>query len=385
MRVLILPSWYPTPARPILGSFVRRQAEALAARHAVRVLYLEVLPRGTRRPPRRHVTRERGYVEEVIEVPNRPGLWQFAYLWTLLRAVRRLRRDFAPDVIHAHVAVPAGWGAAVVRRFFGIPVVLTEHSSELNSWLHRPGLRRMAGAAFRGVDRIVAVGLGQRDRIATAFPGHAPLVVIPNLVDTARFTPTPLPPVESGYRLLFVGLMDTPQKGVPDLLAALARIRDDGNLPVHADLIGDGRLRPEYAAQAASLGLGETVTFWGIQPSEVVAGQLQRHHALVLPSLREAHPVVLIEALASGRPVVSTRCGGPEYVVDASNGLIVAPGDPAALAAAIRDLLTHLDRYDPAAIAAAAAARYSRPVVVAALTRLYAEVVAGRGSASSAA
>src|SRR6476469_7989652 len=103
MRILILPSWYPTARRPVNGIFIREQADALHAEHAVRVLYLDVLPRGARRRARRWTTHRRGYVEEFVEVPNPPGLWQFFYLWYFLRAWRRLRREFRPDVLHGHI------------------------------------------------------------------------------------------------------------------------------------------------------------------------------------------------------------------------------------------------------------------------------------------
>src|SRR5918911_1761476 len=121
MRILILPSWYPTPSNPIKGIFVREQADALHLAQEVRVLYLDVLPRGQKRTPK-HLSRNvRGYIEDVVEVPNKLLIWQFAYLWYLYRAFRSLRRQFAPDIIHCHVAVPAGWGAAALRPIFGVP------------------------------------------------------------------------------------------------------------------------------------------------------------------------------------------------------------------------------------------------------------------------
>src|SRR3954451_14083662 len=209
MRVLIIPSWYPTPAKPVSGVFVREQARALSRTHDVRVLYLHVLPRGEWRRPRRWVSREQGYVEEVVEVPNFPLLWQFLYLAYLVRAFARLRGRFRPDVVHCHVAVPAGWGGLLPRRLFQVPVVLTEHSSEFGPWLKRPGLRWMARRAFAGADVVIAVSEGQRQNILRDFGVARRVVVVPNVVDTGRFQPTPLLPTEDGYRLLFVGLMDT--------------------------------------------------------------------------------------------------------------------------------------------------------------------------------
>lgn len=375
MRILIVPSWYPTPTRSVNGIFIQQQADALSHVHEVRVLYLDVLPRGKRRVPRRWISQERGYIEEVIEVPNYPLLWQFTYLWYLMRAFRKLRKQFAPDIVHCHIAVPGGWGAMVLRRLFNIPVVLTENSSDFGGWLRRPGLRWMAHLTYANVDVVIAVGEGLRRRITSTFGRTKRIVIVPNIVDTKRFTVTPFPPITGGYRLLFVGLMETEQKGVPVLLKALTQVRQRINLPIQVDLVGDGALRANYEAQARGLGLEGTVKFHGLQPHTAIAQMLQQSHALVLPSLHEALPLVVIEALASGRPVISTSCGGPEFMLDDSNGIVVEPGQVAPLADAIIQMLTNLSRYDANLIATDAANRYSYEAVTAALTEVYRSLV----------
>lgn len=371
MRILITPSWYPTPTNPVNGIFIREQADALHKVHEVWVLYLEVLPRSQSRKPQHRFSRERGYIEEIIEVPNRCGIWQFTYLWYMLKALWRLHRRFSPDIIHCHIAVPAGWAVAMLRPFLRIPIVLTENSSEFGPWLGRPGLRWMARAAFSGVDVVIAVSEGLKLRIRQTFRQTGRIMIVPNIVDTSRFVPMPMPATFEGYRILFVGLLETPQKGVPVLLESLAQIRRGGKLQLHLDLVGDGALRSSYEAQAQQLGLEEVVTFHGLQSHEAIALRLQQSHALVLPSLHEALPLAIIEALVSGRPVISTRCGGPEYMLDTTNGLIVEPGRADLLAGAITDLLTHLDRYDPRRIAADASSRYSYSAVAYALNKIY--------------
>ncbi len=371
MRILIIPSWYPTPEKPVSGIFVREQADALSLEHEVRVLFLEVRKRGEKGKPRRRLSKSKGYIEELKEVPNLPFVWQFIYMWYMLRAYRSLTRSFKPDLIHCHVAVPAGFGAAMLRRLFGVPVVLTEHSSEFTSWLQRPGQRWMAQKALEAADLIIAVTEGQKQKIKTSFGRVSPVVVVSNMVDTRRFRVTPMPPTANGYRLIFVGLMETPQKGVPILLDAVSKICRDTDLSLLVDLVGDGALRSEYEAQAGDLRLEDIVTFHGLQPPEKIAEMLRESHALVLPSLRESQSLVVIEALASGRPVVSTRCGGPEYMINSTNGLIVEPGQPEPLAAAIIELLTHLDRYDPQRIAADAARLYGYAAITEALTAIY--------------
>lgn len=141
-----------------------------------------------------------------------------------------------------------------------------------------------------------------------------------------------------GKALLFVGRL-AGVKGVPVLLEALAQLRQD--MPdVRLDLIGDGPERDEIEAEARALGLSEAVNFLGYQSQDAVAQALACHHALILPSFAEGVPVVLMEAMASAIPVVATQVGGvSELVEDGVSGRIVPPGDAAALATAIRDVL----------------------------------------------
>jgi glycosyltransferase involved in cell wall biosynthesis len=373
MNILIVPSWYPTPEKPVNGVFIREQADALSAVHNMRVLYVEVLTRGNKQRPRHLVREDRGYAEELVQVRNMPLVWQFAYLLAMARALFRLKRTFKPDVVHSHIAVPASWAAVMLRGILGVPVVLTENSSEFDSWLKRPGLRWMARWAFSRADVIIAVSEGQRQRIERVFKRKRKLFVIPNIVNTGRFTPTGLPPIEDGYRLLFIGLLDTTQKGLHVLLEALAEIKKEGMLalPLHVDIVGDGALRRDYQKQSVERGVDEMVTFRGLLPHEAIDRVLSECHALVLPSLHEALPLVVIEAMASGRPVIATRCGGPEYMVDKRTGIVVEPGQPKALADAIARVLTYLELYDPVQIAALAESRYSYRSVTYALTQIY--------------
>jgi len=234
----------------------------------------------------------------------------------------------------------------------------------------------MARTAFSKVDLVVAVSKGQEERIRRTFPNAAPVQVVPNLVDTTRFTPTPLPPIGDGYHLLFVGLLDTDQKGLHILLDALALLKAHNDLgSIHLDIVGDGTLRPEYEAQAHAKGLEHIVSFLGIRTHDEIRRLLRESHALVLPSLHEALPLVIIEALASGRPVISTRCGGPEFMINVSNGMTVEPGQPIALADAIAQLLSHLSSYDPNTIAIEASKQYSREAVTTRITQVYEELL----------
>ncbi|MEM6500029.1 MAG: glycosyltransferase family 4 protein [Pseudomonadota bacterium] len=141
----------------------------------------------------------------------------------------------------------------------------------------------------------------------------------------------------SPCKLLFVGRL-AGVKGVPVLFEALRSLR--ASTPeIHLTLIGDGPERAALEDKARVMGLQGSVTFAGYQSQAEVAEALSDTDIFVLPSFAEGVPVVLMEALASAVPVITSRIAGvPELVQDKVNGLLVPPGDPRALSDAIQKL-----------------------------------------------
>lgn len=145
------------------------------------------------------------------------------------------------------------------------------------------------------------------------------------------------PRVSPPDRLIFVGRLAA-QKGVPVLLAAFARARKI-RPSLCLTLVGDGPDRRALEAEVQAMNLGDAVTFLGYLNQEAVAQKLSESTALVLPSFAEGVPVVLMEAMASGLPVVATRVAGvAELVEDGVSGLLVPPADEEALARAILEV-----------------------------------------------
>jgi len=386
LNVLFLTSWYPTAEYTYGGVFVREHAKAVRdAGHQVVVLHLAGARAG----------RDGGMwgweeeldfaLSEGIEtyhVFHRPSRARTAsyglYLWSAIRAYRRLRlRGFRPDVIHAHI-YPAGVPAAAIGTRSGIPVVLTEQSSAFP----RRSLNRLEVRKARFAYRRVACALPVSRHLLDAIRSYSieePFEVVPNVVDTSLFYPHEVERTEreAKRRLLFVGNLEPSQsKGFPTLLRALARLnerRRDWRL----DVFGDGPERGTYETSAAALGLEEQLTFHGSQPKTVIAEMMRAADLFVLPSRFDNLPCAIVEALASGLPVVSTTVGGiPELVGDCS-GRLIAPDDPMGLADTLDDTLANLDVFDRGAIAAAARNRYSLEVVGKQLTEIYESVLAG--------
>jgi glycosyltransferase involved in cell wall biosynthesis len=262
-----------------------------------------------------------------------------------LTRLERLVREGGFDLVHAH-GQKAGLLARTAARRAGVPSIYTPHSFVYRTQLARPRLSgRIRFAVGKALERrlarhtafIVAVAEDER-RTAIAdhiTPPEQIVVVHPGVRRPAERHPDPRL-VEfrgDGPLLGFVaGLRD--QKGLPDLLEALTIVADEGK-PLRFVIVGNGPLRDEIAARVGAPPLAGSTLLLSFEDSPYP--YLDGLDAFVLPSLWEGLPMAVLEAMASGLPVVATAVNGtPEAVEDGVTGYLVPPGDPVALAARLR-------------------------------------------------
>jgi glycosyltransferase involved in cell wall biosynthesis len=272
------------------------------------------------------------------------------------------------DLIHAHFTLSAA-AALAVRRWHRLPTVTTVHGSDvfqvpklpLGAAFTRSVLRRSAAVTT------VSTALGDACRALGVPPSK--VHVISNSVDTAAYAP----PVEQTMVarepvVLFVGSLIT-RKGVDTLVRAMALVSTI--LPGYRlVLVGEGPEQAKLAGLAASLGIAAQVEFAGFLPQAEVARWMQRARLFVLPSNEEGQGVVVLEALASGTPVVASNVGGiPEVVVEGT-GLLAPPGNAEILAAQIVALLGNPDYWQQISLAGRHhVSRHYSPTVIGACYR----------------
>ena len=201
--------------------------------------------------------------------------------------------------------------------------------------------------------------------------------IVPCTVDTEAFRPKTARPNDETKRLVYISFLDQPRKGLNFLLEALRSLSQRRH-DLHLHIVGDGPRRSEYERMATELGVRDSVTFHGRIEREEIVQLLHRSHLFVLPSLFENFSVATAEALATGTPVVATRCGGPEDFVTPEVGMLVPPGDVQALADASDWMLENHDRFDPGAVADYARGRFSLEAVGRQLHEVYQAAVSSR-------
>jgi glycosyltransferase involved in cell wall biosynthesis len=270
----------------------------------------------------------------VAAYAHRPRLLARA-LATLPIAAAQARRLRGGEIerLHAHYATYPALCAWLCRRLTGIPYSFTVHAHDL--YVDQSLLARKVAEA----DFVVAISEYNRRFLADYGGGSTtPVEVVHCGIDPAAFEFRPRPPASAGPVPAACVASLQEYKGHAVLLDALAG-DDDGPLSrLRLDLVGDGPLRGELEARAAALGLAERVRFHGSLPEERVREVLAAANLFVLPSIvardgqMEGLPVSIMEALASGLLVVSTRLSGiPELVRDGETGLLAEPGDAADL------------------------------------------------------
>ncbi|MEM3433325.1 MAG: glycosyltransferase [Candidatus Methanomethyliaceae archaeon] len=364
MRVLFITAWYPTKEQPVGGVFVREHAKAVRLYDDVVVLHCAGPDPKLKELWRLGQESDESLTEGIVtyRVWHRglsiPKVSYFIYLWGVFQAFRYITaHGFRPDIIHAHLFA-TGVPAVLIGRLYHIPVVITEHNSAFPRRLLSQTAILRARFAFRWADLVLAVSMSLQKAIE-GYGIRARFQVVPNVVDTSLFFPRIDKPNEDNQkRLLFVGLLDSSHiKGVPYLLQALAQLRQDRD-DWHLDIVGDGPARAEYERMVADLSLGNKITFHGLKTKSEVAEFMRQADLFVLPSLFETFSVITAEALATGIPVLATRCGGPEEFVTDKLGLLVPPGDADALCQGLAFLLNHLDQFSPGEISRYAKERF---------------------------
>lgn len=343
-RVLLATTSFPLSPDSSSGIFVKRLADAL--HHHARVTVLTPDGCGHSKDHTPYPVAAMRYapkhMQRLTHLPGGipAGLRANKFNWLLLPALFGglffgcLRRARQMDVIHANWSL-TGLSCALAARICGKPVVVTLRGSDV-SGLQRSLVRRtICAAVLKLAQRVATVSEAMRADLLQQFPQCAGKIEhIPNGVDDALLSLPPSRAASHALRLIYVGNLIA-SKGVHELLAALQGSDDALSLTI----VGDGPARAQLQQQATELGLASQIRFAGTVAPAAVASLLAEHDVLVLPSHAEGRPNAVVEAMAAGRAVVASDLPGiAELITDGREGLLVPPGDIAALRAALHGL-----------------------------------------------
>lgn len=401
MRIFILPSWCPTAEQPLSGTFFVEQAHAMAHLRSDWIVALCQFDLAGSRVPWRPLDIPRFltdwlYTPRLVCTEAQSGLHEYqvwapylprfgsqskwgANVSALASQARSALDDFIqrfgkPDVIHAQAVYPGGAAAVALGQEYGIAVGLTEHMGPFpppTLCLPDGKVMPLVADTYAGASLCSAVSQSLANRIMDLSLADD-VAVLPNFLpnefgsDQGNFPTAP----RDGFAFLSVG-GPSHAKGTDVLLKALAQVSSDVTLRV----VGDSPDMAFFQQFAVDLGVSERVRWLGVVTREQMPEHYQACDAFVLPSRGETFGIAFIEALAFGKPLIATRCGGPEDIVHAGNGLLVPLKSVDDLVVAMQNVVAHADRYTPQALRLDFLARFSASAALSRIELWYQRVI----------
>ena len=376
-HIVFLARWYPHRYDPMFGLFVQRHAEAAALFNDITVVYCQQVESQSRKvvesqsrdasiTPKKNEqfvidTSKHKNFEIVRTLENNVDTIRIYFrkpknkILSLIRFYRanmmalKIGRDKSRpyDLIHVHILTRLGVIAWIQKLLHKTPYIITEHWS-----------RYLPGNDFGGFFRKLATKIVVRnaklvttvtDNLAKAMQNHGlkndNYVVLPNVVNLDMFhisekkNNTPC-------KIIHVSCFEDKSKNISGLLESLKIVEQKG-IDFQCTLIGEGMDFDLMKTKAEELQLINKVSFTGLLEGQKLADELSSGNFLVLSSNYENMPVVILEALASGLPVVSTNVGGIKEMIDETKGILVEPRNKEALAEAIIKMIETHNDYDP--------------------------------------
>lgn len=349
MKVAVVTQYFPTSVQPWAGHSAYQTLRWLAQSETVKVFYPDATYPALLRPKTSAAAaldsnwQPAGVDAQYVPYPVLPVVSRPLNGWSIFRRLLPHLRAFAPDVILNYVVYPDGYAAVRIGEALRVPVVLTAIGSDLN---RIPGrlVERLTRAALERAAYTTTVSgdLLRTARTLGADPQRSAAIL--NGCDTEVFHPRDraaarqqLGVPQEAQVILYAGRLDV-RKGLRELVEAVAALRQR-RPALRCYLLGSGPDQPLLEASIARLQATDAITFVPAAPTETVAQWMAAADLFTLPSYNEGCPNVVVEALASGRPVVATNVGGIPELMDAESGRLVQAADAAALETALDDVL----------------------------------------------
>ncbi len=384
MKVLHIASWYPNKQFPYEGDFVQRHLKAVAGQWPTNVLYIK---KNNAHSIFKHTVsseKKENLTETIFEYGSLatgiPVLDSFFSILRYQKLVFYFLRNYIkengkPNVIHVHVAMPAGVAALAIKKTWGIPYVITEHSTmyhkdAIENLDSRPFLWRfMLKKVLQNANMLLPVtdNLG---RIMNQIAPATPYCVISNVVDTSLFHLSPMK-FHGLFKMIHVSGF-TYQKNVEGIINALFLVNQNFD---NWQFTFAGYADEKIKKMTTLLGLNEKIKWTGEVVYSEIAELMRANDCLVMFSRFENQPCVILEALCCGLPVITTKKGGISECINEENGLFTTSEDTLQLSKIIIQLKETYQKYNREKIAQQAMAKYNYEIIAAKIISVYSIVL----------
>lgn len=384
-RILVIPSWYS----PDGGKFFQDHAEGLAeAGFDVDILVNRIMGftqlgvRQIRYMKRFHVTRLNGtrvIRSFYLKWPKMEQVYIRGWTGSTQKLFNKYISKFGnPDLILAHSAIWAGYAASFISTDTGIPYIIIEHRSRFTALTPQAKsyLKEFYGPyiekAYKGAARIITVSDALQKTIREYAGAEAPIQTIPNLVYTDKFFRPP-ERVRDPFIILSIGRLEH-EKGMDILIEAFDLFAAD--LPdAELRIAGKGPWEEDLKRMAATTSCPEQIKFLGRLSSDQVVKELHSARMLAVASRFEAFGVVIIEAMATGMPVLATRSGGPQTFIPEFAGFLAGRESVPSVYVGLKNIYTNYHNFKPERISRYVQKHFSKKAVIRRYVDLITEIL----------
>lgn len=384
MHILILPSWYPAYPEDIRGCFFRDQALALVkAGNHVGVVTNEFR---SLKNWKTIFSNKHGFFYEddngIKTIRFKTMLWFhkmpfliniFSTMYGKQAVEKYIEKYGKPDIVHVHSCLYMGEIARYIKTKYQINYIVTEHSSGFVRDLYSPYQLEVAERILYNSSCNIAVSTQMAKFFQNKFEIKKKWEVVPNIVNPIFFENSIGKEnfFNKKFKFINVAFMNKNKKQI-NIVKAYHELIKQGFLNIELNLIGDGEEKIElenYVKDNKIL----NVNFLGLRDRHFIADAMSKSDCFILSSDFETFGVVIIESLASGLPVISTKCGGPEDILEKENGLLVEKDNIDELAEAMLVMLN--TNYDKNKIRMNCYEHYSEEAITMKLNQIYQKFV----------
>lgn len=386
MHILVVPSAYPTIENTLGSIFFKEQAIHLKNRgNKVGVIFSEfrrisnltILELKNKHFQTR-VYNESGIITYRIHGWNiftmrfsvGVNLWvkQSLYLFD-----KYIKEQGMPDIIHAHCGLYGGLVAKEIKRIYGIPYIITEHSSAVLTDILRSHDEKFIKSAYNDADALISVG--EKLKVSMMKYTNKDITVIPNIVDMEKFNKKNKKNKKNTDEFIFITICNLKKNKNIDFLINAFNISFKGNNNIKLIILGDGEEKDELNKMIIDYEMTKQIKILGAVDRNSISSYIQKSDAFVLPSKYETFGIVYIEALACGAPIIATECGGPEDFFNEDLGYMIPLDNMDSLKQSLVDMVKYREKFDSELISEFVSSRFSVNVVMKKIEGIYGEIL----------
>ena len=350
MKILFLPSWYPSKEDPIWGNYFLKQAESMSKYADVSMMYVNRV--GIKQvfkffKIKKEKPKEYKFKFFKTDIINLKSINIFLSYYFYKKAIYKLYKKNIkekPDIIFVQSVLPAGVGALYISKKENIPFVVHEHSKTvMQNKKHKAFFEKI----LKEADGYFAVGKSIKEYLLEI--GRTDTKIIPNFINTKKFDILPNKSKKDFTIITICNFFKI--KSIEVLFKALRIFLDKYKVTnVKLNIIGTGENEEFYKQTVKKLNLNKYVNFLGYVKNDDVPKKLSESNILCLSSKEETFGIPIVEAMACGLPCISTNCSGPREIINKENGILVPIDDEKKYAEAIYSMYKNSNNYSSSKI-----------------------------------